>query len=1113
MDTSGAVFDPLNGDVYAANTGSNNVSVIEGTTNRVIASIPVGIYPSAAAFDSSNGDIYVENTGSDNISVITGSSNMVAATIPVGSVPSGAAFDSSNGEIYVTNQGSRNVSVLSSSTNKVIATINMPQSNEIPCAAAFDSANGDVYVSDIGQDNVIVIDGSSNTVVASIRVGANPDGIVFDSATGAIYSAAEDGNDVEVIAGSTNKVIANIGVGGSPGGEAFDSENGDVYVTNYDDSNTSVISGKTNTVIANIVVGSNPVAAAFDSQNGFVDVVNSNVGSVSIIAQPTTYNISFAEVGLAAGTSWGVVLNGTGNSSTASVIAFAEENGTYPFEVVNFTGYDASPFSGNIAVNGAPASVNISFTRVFLYPVTFTESGLPPGTRWSANLNGTMSFSSGTNITFDVRNYTYPFKIPAVAGYSPNQTSGNVTVRGLPVINSIAFTPNTIELVALAPGLTSVDVLGTTSPFTASPICLGGSCPSGATYSWNLTNGGLGLLNRSTGPVVSFAAGNTPGSVSVYVNATLNNMTVRSAPALITINVLPSITSFNVTPDLIPLGGSVGMTVQAVGGTMPYAYAYDGLPPGCASVNASFNACEPSVCGSFNITVFVVDSVSEAVNATSPVSVMCAIGVRSFTASASFVDLGNQVVLKVTAFGGLGPYSYVYSGLPAGCATQNASTLLCAPNATGNFVIRVYVNDSLSQSANRVLSLMVNRNVTISDFVASANPVDQDSSVSFAVGTSGGTSPFAYWYTGLPPGCTSSDTSSLVCSPAAPGIFIVGVNVNDSGNMSASSTLSLTVNPTLSFSTFTASPSMVDAGRPSTLTVTTSGGTEPYDYAYAGLPPGCSSSDSASVVCVPSDVGVYAIRAYVTDSAGGLSNATLSLTVNPDPAISSFSASANMIDLGGSTIMNVSVVGGIQPYAYTYAGLPAGCSSVDVSSLGCGPTASGIFSIRASVNDSDGMLASSVLTLTVNPPLSISSFVSSPNPDDVGSVTVLAVTFSGGSAPYTYTYAGLPAGCYSADVASLNCLPGSSGVYTTRIFVNDSVGGSVSVTLSLVVHATAPTPADQFGWLWDNWILLVGAAVVIVASIALFLHMRGEREDHPGSKSDVSKRRKKTAKQ
>ena len=153
----GIAYDPSNGYIYVTDAGSDTVSVINGATNTVIATIPVGSGPEGIAYDPSNGYIYVANFFSDTVSVINGATNTVIANITVGLWPWGVAYDPSNGYIYVTNFYSDTVSVINGATNTVIATI--PVGTE-PMGVAYDPSNGYIYVANHHSNTVSVINGA-----------------------------------------------------------------------------------------------------------------------------------------------------------------------------------------------------------------------------------------------------------------------------------------------------------------------------------------------------------------------------------------------------------------------------------------------------------------------------------------------------------------------------------------------------------------------------------------------------------------------------------------------------------------------------------------------------------------------------------------------------------------------------------------------------------------------------------------------------------------------------------------------------------------------------------------------------------------------------------------
>jgi YVTN family beta-propeller protein len=144
-------FDPANGDVYL--TAAGNVSIVSSATNSVVATIQ-GVAGPFDAFDSSNGDLYVANYGSSNVTVISGSTNTTVANIEVGLDPTSLYIDPVGGDVYVVNSGSDNVSVISGSTNTVIATL--PVGSD-PGAVALDLATGQVFVTNSGSANVSVI--------------------------------------------------------------------------------------------------------------------------------------------------------------------------------------------------------------------------------------------------------------------------------------------------------------------------------------------------------------------------------------------------------------------------------------------------------------------------------------------------------------------------------------------------------------------------------------------------------------------------------------------------------------------------------------------------------------------------------------------------------------------------------------------------------------------------------------------------------------------------------------------------------------------------------------------------------------------------------------------
>ncbi|MGC8636594.1 MAG: DUF7619 domain-containing protein, partial [Thermoprotei archaeon] len=137
---------------------------------------------------------------------------------------------------------------------------------------------------------------------------------------------------------------------------------------------------------------------------------------VGMTAPPPGYAVTFSESGLPPGDSWSVTLNGQTQSSSSSTITFTEPNGTYSYFIGKVGGYYAEPSSGSVVVNGKPSGVYVSFSTV-KYPITFSESGLPPGTSWSVTLNGQTRSSTSSQIVFEEVPGTYSYSVGQLTGY------------------------------------------------------------------------------------------------------------------------------------------------------------------------------------------------------------------------------------------------------------------------------------------------------------------------------------------------------------------------------------------------------------------------------------------------------------------------------------------------------------------------------------------------------------------------------------------------------------------------------------------------------------------------------------------------------------------------
>jgi YVTN family beta-propeller protein len=251
--------------VYVANTISNTVSVIDTTTNAVIATIPVGISPQGVTVTPDGSKVYVTNS-TGTVSVINTTTNAVVSAIPVGSFPFGVAVTPDGRKVYVANDFDNTVSVIDTATNTVIGGPITVGSNPIGVAVTPDGrkvyvANSDTRSTSVSATNTVsVIDTTTNTVIATVNVGSRPFGVAVTPDGSKVYVANTVSSTVSVIDTTTNTVIATISVGFTPVGVSVTPDGSKVYVANYQSNNVSLIDTAQNAVIGTIPVGFNPYA-------------------------------------------------------------------------------------------------------------------------------------------------------------------------------------------------------------------------------------------------------------------------------------------------------------------------------------------------------------------------------------------------------------------------------------------------------------------------------------------------------------------------------------------------------------------------------------------------------------------------------------------------------------------------------------------------------------------------------------------------------------------------------------------------------------------------------------------------------------------------------------
>lgn len=466
-------FDPTTDEILAV-VGNGSIALISPASLSVTGWVKVGLYSGQIAYDGITGDLFVPiDTG--HVTVIGGSPLRVIASIPLGtdSSPQGATYDSGTNQVFVSDGSTGNVSILNASTYHIVGNLTV---GGFPEGIAYDPLAGRVFVTNAASDNVTVISDATDSVVTNISMDGRAYTLTDDPATGMLAAPLDTNDSVIILNATADDVAANLSVGRGPSGATYDSGRASLFVANDDQGTLSEISagptpryavnltetglapgtswsarldGVTRTTTGSSISfvkpsGNYPFAVTAGSSysatpsTGYANVRSAPVSVSILFVSLTRYWVNFSETGLPAGTDWSVVLSGTPMDGSSPALSFSEPNGSYQYRVGEIYGFTAVPATGTVMVNATSVTISIEFSRVY-WNVTLSETGLPPGTVWSATVNGTTAAGSRPDLLYSEPDGNYSYSVSAVAGYSPIPTRGTIEVNGAAASLAIKF--------------------------------------------------------------------------------------------------------------------------------------------------------------------------------------------------------------------------------------------------------------------------------------------------------------------------------------------------------------------------------------------------------------------------------------------------------------------------------------------------------------------------------------------------------------------------------------------------------------------------------------------------------------------------------------------------
>jgi gliding motility-associated-like protein len=466
------------------------------------------------------------------------------------------------------------------------------------------------------------------------------------------------------------------------------------------------------------------------------------------------------------------------------------------------------------------------------------------------------------------------------------------------------------------------------------------------TYNWSNGAGNVTAVN-----------GLAPGVIGVTVTDTKG----CQATATDQINEPLQLTA-SATGNPVTCGGACdgSATVTAQGGTTPYSYAWNSLPP--QQLSTATYLCA----GAYVVTVTDDNGCTVSANTTVPNTTTIQIATDNIDDVQCF-GLANGGIF-LTSTGGQTPYQFAWSNGPN---TEDNTNL-----GPGTYTITV--TDNIGCTAGNTYSITEPTLLT-SNVVFTFNPrcnAGSDGIVNITV--NGGVQPYTYQWS-APSNATSEDLNNTVAGTHT-------VTVTDANLCTVTNTATLTepsaYNISLNITDLTCNGTTTGAA-----SVTVSGQTSPYTYFWSNF----STTNSVTGL----GGGPFSV---VIQDANGCDTIVTGTVNEPAPIAITLTAFEPLCADSGNGQITTTVNGGNTPYNYNWSGTGGFSSNVQNPQVGSG-------NYTVTVTDAGGCTGTE--SIGVNAPQPFTLTMVAINPNCIGDSTgVVTANTNGGTSPLTYTWSG-----------------------------------------------------------------------------------------------------------
>ncbi|WP_082458604.1 putative Ig domain-containing protein [Pedobacter sp. Leaf216] len=582
----------------------------------------------------------------------------------------------------------------------------------------------------------------------------------------------------------------------------------------------------------------------------------------------------------------------------------------------------------------------------------------------------------------------------------------------------------------------------------------------------------LGLLNSGQPVTVPFS----PGAAVVYDRVKVTLGSVLTLNATQTINVYGVTRSAPRPTFTAPASNAIAacynttVPLTATTASANELIWYDVIEGGTALQTVAYNGTFTTPALTANKTYYVAARKSGCTTESTRVPVVITVNPQIIFNGATLINAtpGFAYAKQLdAATGGTAGYTYALaagSTLPAGLTLSATGAITGTPTVANAYTFSVVATDAKGCKATATYSLTVTAALVLTPGALPNGITGTVYPTQTIPAATGGTGPYVYTATGVPPGLTFNPTTrEITGTPTQPGNYTIPVTVVDANGNTITSNYTVKITDPLLLPPATLADGTTGTVYTTQIIPSATGGTTPYTYSATGLPPGLTFNPSTKAITgTPTTAGTYTVPVTVTDADGKTVTTNYTINVNNPLLLPAATLPDGTEGTVYATQTLPSATGGVGPYTYAATGLPAGLSFNPTTREVTGtPTQAGNYTIGVTVTDSQGKTANNTYPIKVNGTLTLPTRTL---PNGIVGTSYLPQTLpavTGGTAPYTYAATNLPPGLsFNPTTREITGTPTQGGTYNVAVTATDANNNKATTTYAITVTVNAPVVAS-----------------------------------------------------